>query len=113
MTARRATRALWLVGALWQLVLPGAAAWADARLDAAGGAARPHIESHTTKSCARVHAPDCALCNLLTTPAVTATPAAVRLAVADRRDPRHTGPAARPRLLARTHPQPRAPPALS
>ncbi len=62
-------RALWLLGTLLQLLLPGAAAWADARLDAAGAHATAHIESHTAKSCARIHAPDCALCHFLSAPA--------------------------------------------
>ncbi|TLY53540.1 MAG: metal ABC transporter permease [Gemmatimonadetes bacterium] len=63
-----ALRALWLATALLQLTLPGAAAWADARLDTAESHAVAHIESHTTNSCARIHAPDCALCHFLTAP---------------------------------------------
>src|SRR2546425_12461146 len=58
-------RVLWLLGTLLQLLLPGAAAWADARLDAAGAHATAHVESHTANSCARLHAPDCALCHFL------------------------------------------------
>src|SRR5690349_13019047 len=70
-TARRspAIRVCWLLAAALQLLLPGAAAWADARLDAAEAHAVAHIESHTTKSCARIHPPDCALCHFLTSPA--------------------------------------------
>ena len=64
-------RALWLGATALQLLLPGAAAWADARLDAAEAHAVAHIESHTTKSCARIHPPDCALCHFLTAPGVT------------------------------------------
>ena len=106
-------RVLWLLGTLLQLLLPGAAALADARLDAAGAHATAHIESHTAKSCARIHAPDCALCHFLSAPAVTARAAALRLNVADNWPLLGTGPTAQPRPLARPHPQPRAPPTLS
>ena len=106
-------RALWLLGTLLQLLLPGAAAWADARLDAAGAHATAHIESHTAKSCARIHAPDCALCHFLSAPAATARTVALRLNVADNRPLLGTGPTTQPRPLARPHPQPRAPPVLS
>ena len=106
-------RALWLLGTLLQLLLPGAAAWADARLDAAGAHATAHIESHTSKSCARIHAPDCALCHFLSAPAVTARAATLRLYVADTRPLLGRGPTEQPRPLSRPHPQPRAPPTLS
>ena len=106
-------RALWLLGTLLQLLLPGAAAWADARLDAAGAHATAHIESHTSKSCARIHAPDCALCHFLSAPAVTARAATLRLYVADTRPLLGRGPTVQPRPLGRPHPQPRAPPTLS
>ena len=106
-------RVVWLLGAALQLALPGAAAWADARLDAAGAHATAHIESHTAKSCARIHAPDCALCHFLSAPAVTARAAALRLDVADNPSSLGTGPTAQPRPRARPHPQPRAPPVLS
>ena len=106
-------RAIWLLGILLQLLLPGAAAWADARLDAAGAHATAHVESHTAKSCARLHAPDCALCHFLSAPAVAARAAALRLNVADTRPLLETGPIVQPRPLGRPHPQPRAPPTLS
>ena len=106
-------RALWLLGTLLQLLLPGAAAWADARLDIAGAHATPHVESHTSKSCARIHAPDCALCHFLSAPAVTARAAALRLNVADARPLLRAGPTVQPQPLGRPHPQPRAPPTLS
>ena len=114
-TARRspAVRAAWLLGALLQLALPGAAAWADARLDAAGAHATAHIESHTTKSCARIHAPDCALCHFLTAPVLTGRVTPLRLEVAARRAARPVDPAGSAHPLARPHPQPRAPPTLS
>jgi hypothetical protein len=108
-----AVRACWLIAAALQLALPGAAALADARLDAADAHAAPHFESHTTKSCARIHAPDCALCHFLTAPAVTARAAALRLNIARDRSLRPADRAALPHPLARPHPQPRAPPALS
>ena len=106
-------RVFWLFGTLLQLALPGAAAWADARLDAAGAHATAHIESHTAKSCARIHAPDCAVCHFLTALAVTAQATAFRLDVADSRLLRLADPAGLLHPLARPHPQPRAPPTLS
>ncbi len=106
-------RVLWLLGTLLQLLLPGAAAWADARLDAAGAHATAHIESHTSKSCARVHALDCAICHFLTAPAVTGRATVTRLDVAARDTPRPVDPAGTAHALARPHPNPRAPPALS
>src|SRR5689334_21353428 len=108
-----AVRAAWLLATALQLLLPGAAAWADARLDAEGTHATAHIESHSSKSCARIHAPDCALCHFLSAPAVTARTVALRFNVADNRALLGTGPNTRPRPLARPHPQPRAPPVLS
>ena len=106
-------RAFWLLGTLVQLVLPGAAALADARLDSAGAHATAHVESHTSKSCARIHAPDCALCHFLTAPAVSGRTVVLRLDVATRQAPRPVDPAGTAHPLARPHPQPRAPPPLS
>jgi hypothetical protein len=63
----RFIRSVWLAFAALQLVLPGAAALADASLDIAGAHERAHIESHSTAACARVHPADCALCRFLTT----------------------------------------------
>lgn len=112
------TRSPWLrfcllLAAALQLASPGAAAWADARLDAASAGARPHIESHTTASCTRVHAADCALCSFLTAPIVARRAPTPELA---RRESRHTPfptPALAERAGERSHPQPRAPPRLS
>ena len=106
-------RLVWFLSTLLQLGLPGAAAWADARLDAAGAHATAHVESHTAKSCARIHAPDCALCHFLSAPAVTARAAPLRLNVADARPLLGTGPTLQPRPLGRPHPHPRAPPTLT
>jgi hypothetical protein len=106
-------RACWLLAAALQLLLPGATAWADARLDAAGAHATAHIESHSTSSCARVHPPDCALCHFLTTPLVPRRPTTLRLAAAGARVAPPAEPARLLRTLSRLHPQPRAPPPLS
>ncbi|PYP90983.1 MAG: hypothetical protein DMD34_16455 [Gemmatimonadetes bacterium] len=92
-------RASWLLAALLQLALPGVAAVADARLDAAGSHATAHVES--------------AVCHFLTAPALTARPGALRLAVADGWRLRRADPAGLPHPLARPHPHPRAPPLLS
>ena len=106
-------RAFRLAAALLQLGLPSAAAWADARLDAAGTRAVPHIESHTTTTCARVHPPDCALCHFLTAPLAPRRPATLRVASSSDRVPWRTEPTRLPHALSRPHPQPRAPPPLS
>ena len=64
--------------AVLQLSLPGAAAWADARLD--GAASGPaHIESHSTPSCARIHPADCALHRFLSAPLATGRPVVFRI----------------------------------
>jgi hypothetical protein len=108
-----AVRALWLGATALQLLLPGAAAWADARLDAAEAHAVAHIESHTTKSCARIHPPDCALCHFLTAPGVRSRATVLPVGAANERPAGPSDPAALPHRLSRPHPQPRAPPALS
>jgi hypothetical protein len=51
---------------LLQISVPGAVAWADARLGEATGPV--HIESHSTNLCVRVHPADCAFHRFLTTP---------------------------------------------
>ena len=108
-----ALQACWLIIAVLQLVLPGAAALADAQLDAAGAHAKAHIESHTTSACARIHAPDCALCHFLTAPLVPRRPAAPPVdGLGDTARP-GVEAARPPHAVARAHPQPRAPPALS
>ena|SRR5689334_16701014 len=108
-----AVRASWLLATALQLLLPGAAAWADARLDAAGAHATAHIESHTAKSCARIHAPDCAVCHFLTAPAVSGRAIVIRLEVTARQVSLPIASAGTAHALARPHPQPRAPPSLS
>ena len=108
-----ALQACWLIIAVLQLVLPGAAALADAQLDAAGAHAKAHIESHTTSACARIHAPDCALCQFLTAPVTPGRPNPFRFARAADRAYDLAAPPAPSRSFARLHPPPRAPPALS
>lgn len=68
---------LCLLAAL-QLSLPGAAAWADARLDTevAGPA---HIESHSTSVCIRIHPADCAFHRFLSAPLATGRPVVFRV----------------------------------
>jgi len=114
-TARRApgVRVVWLLGAALQLALPGATAWADARLDAAGAHATAHIESHTAKSCARIHAPDCALCHYLSAPVASRSPSRAPVDAAPERSRVIAEPVAIAGGRSRPHPQPRAPPTLS
>jgi len=103
--------ALCLLAAL-QLSLPGAAAWADARLD--GAVAGPaHIESHSTSSCVRVHPADCAFHRFLSAPLATGRPVVFRIRDGYRIAPppaAHTS--AQAALAAGVH-HSRAPPQLS
>ena len=109
----RVVRTLSLFGAALQLALPGAAAYADARLDAIAATARPHVESHTTTGCTRIHAPDCALCHYLSAPAASKAPMALDLGDNRNRILLRAAPVRCARARARPHPQPRAPPTLS
>jgi hypothetical protein len=70
------SRALWLVAALLQLTLPGATAWADARLERESRSPRgaSHIEAHHSRDCPRTHPPDCGLCQHLATLFTRAAP---------------------------------------
>ena len=108
-----ALQACRLITAVLQLLLPGAAALADAQLDAAGAHAKAHIESHTTGTCARIHPPDCALCHFLTAPLTPGRRTTLRLADAGATMPAPAEPGWPAPALARLHPPPRAPPALS
>jgi hypothetical protein len=63
---------------LLQLSVPGAAAWADARLGE-GWAAPAHIESHSSATCVRIHPADCAFHRLLTTPVAGHRPPVLRI----------------------------------
>src|SRR5947208_1017736 len=110
----KSARALWLACALMQLALPGAAAWADALLDATPvGPATTHFESNTTSSCPRLHPPDCALCQFLTAARSTAQRISFELGVASARIRPPVAPVLGRRAGCLAHPQPRAPPVLS
>jgi len=103
--------ALCLLAAL-QLSLPGAAAWADARLDSAA-AGPAHIESHSTSSCVRVHPADCAFHRFLSAPVATGRPVVFRFRDAYRVAPlAATQHVAQTALAAGVH-HSRAPPQLS
>lgn len=58
-------RALWLLAAVLQLVLPGATAWADARPARYASGAVVHVEAANPPTCSRAHAADCGLCRYL------------------------------------------------
>jgi hypothetical protein len=76
-TSFKARASLCLLAAL-QLSLPGAAAWADARLDTtATGPA--HIESHSTAGCVRIHPADCVFHRFLSAPLATGRPIVFRI----------------------------------
>ena len=52
--------------AILQLLLPGAASIADARLEAVSTrGARVHVESHPGRGCVPAHAGDCAICRVV------------------------------------------------
>jgi hypothetical protein len=108
----RFVRSVWLAFAALQLALPGAAALADASLDIASEHARPHIESHSTSTCARVHPSDCALCRFLTTALVAGAAASIPTSDAA---PRTTPIIAlrRPASAVVLLPRSRAPPTLA
>jgi glutathione S-transferase len=112
-TRSRVLRLSSLLAAALQLASPSAAAWADARLDAESAGARPHIESHTTAACTRVHAADCALCSFLSAPLAAGRMALPELARRESRRAALPNPALAERAGERSHPQPRAPPTLS
>jgi hypothetical protein len=96
---------------LLQLSVPGAVAWADARLGESSGPA--HIESHSTSACVKVHPADCAFHRFLSAPLARTLVAVVRI-----RDGRGItcAPSVAERSNAVTHlrlPGSRAPPPLS
>jgi hypothetical protein len=62
-----------------QLLITGAAAWADARLDAGGPKGPVHVEAHSTQACAPVHPADCILHRFLSTPGRVVRPLSVAL----------------------------------
>lgn len=62
-----------------QLLITGAAAWADARLDAGGPKGPVHVEAHSTQACSPVHPADCILHRFLSTPGRASRPLSVAL----------------------------------
>jgi hypothetical protein len=75
-------RSLWLrtpllLLSLLQISVPGAVAWADARLGEATGPV--HIESHSTNLCVRVHPADCVFHRFLTAPLARNTATVLRI----------------------------------
>jgi hypothetical protein len=96
-----------------QVVLPGAVAWADARLDATSALAVAHIESHSTASCVRIHPADCAFHRFLSAPFAQGQAVAIDARVdalrVTRPAVRSFGYTATPERL----PDSRAPPSLS
>jgi hypothetical protein len=103
--------ALCLLAAL-QLSLPGAAAWADARLDSAV-AGPAHIESHSTSACARIHPADCAFHRFLSAPLATGRPVVFRIRDAYRTAPAGTAHVVPQAASAAGLHHSRAPPTLS
>ena len=77
MRRRAGSRFAWLIVLVLQLALPGATAWADARLERESLTPRgaSHVESHRTPQCPRAHPLDCALCQHLASPLARAAPA--------------------------------------
>jgi hypothetical protein len=63
----RTSRMIAVLTLALQITMPGAAAVADARLEAASERATPHFESHPTAACVVLHADNCALCRFLST----------------------------------------------
>jgi len=109
----RSTRSILGLVAALQLAAPGAAAWADALLDAQGRDAPVHIESHSTPACAHVHPADCGLCHFLGAPVTVASVRRLSAAPASRRALSRLRLAAAPCAPWRYALRPRAPPALS
>ena len=104
-------RACLLLAALLQFTLPGAAAWADARLDGVAGPA--HIESHSTDACVRIHPADCAFHRFLSAPLAVGRPVSFTIRGSALRT---SAPAAHGLRRAALHerlPDSRAPPTLS
>ncbi len=75
---KTATRVYLALLAAVQLSLPGAVAWADARLDTAA-AGPAHVESHSTSACIRIHPADCAFHRFLSAPLATGRPIVFRI----------------------------------
>ena len=104
-------RACLLLAAILQLTLPGAAAWADARLDGVAGPA--HIESHSTDACVRIHPADCAFHRFLSAPLAVGRPVSFTIRDCAGRTQAPTARSLRPVVLQDRLPDSRAPPTLS
>ena len=74
-----ARRWLTVVWAVLQLVLPLAAAHADAGQSVRGADVRAHVEDATAAGCAATHAGDCAICKQLSTVSLGAAQTALDL----------------------------------
>lgn len=106
-------RAVLLAVALLQLALPGAAAWADARLDSAPRTGPVHLESHATQACVPVHPPDCVLHRFLSTAGCAGQPTTVSVRTQAGHAPTPAASALTPSALQQRLPDSRAPPPLS
>lgn len=111
---RTSVRLFYLLAALLQLSLPGAASVADGlrAAHAIAGGAVAHVEEHTEPHCVPVHGDDCAFCRYLTSAAADVRPPAPPI-------PLVAGAILAPRLAASRAEQqssrptlPRAPPAV-
>ena len=107
------TRALWLLAALLQLVLPGAAAWADAVLETHASRAVVHVEAESTRDCAPAHAADCGLCRHLATAGRASDASADPGTPARRHEPPRVVAIWRPVVAHHALPNSRAPPRAS
>ena len=111
----RASRATWALVAVFQLLLATAWSVSDSRVDAkAMRDAVAHVEAPGTKGCPSVHAVDCIVCRVLSSPSATSAPVmlAVRVTRASEssaHEPELLSPGAR----APGDPPQRAPPVLS
>ena len=68
--------------AVLQLLVTGAASWADARLDAGGPKGPVHLETRSTQACAPVHPADCILHRFLSSAGKVVRPIATDVALA-------------------------------
>lgn len=93
-----------------QLLITGAAAWADARLDAAGPKGPIHVESHATQACAPIHPADCILHRFLSTPGRVVRPVAIALGLPVGQSPSPAAIGIVRSTLKQRHPAIRGPP---
>jgi hypothetical protein len=96
-----------------QVGLPGAVAWADARLDASSALAVAHFDSHTTESCVHIHPADCAFDRFLSAPFAPGKAAAVSIRVTAPRAVWRSSPHVSFTASQERLPDSRAPPQLS